>query len=223
MPFPETPQEIGSIVAYRKQMLDNVERNDTDYNSLVELMCADCLICGENVKQQADCSCNARLIDELINIASVIDGHEEYYETRYNICAWTLEVCTNHPRLHVRLLEAAINAMIALEGTDAFEPDLLSLHRAELADVEYNISCADIGEFDRIIQKGHLRRDPVEWTEEYERAIDDAEAEAYGLLADTPRGMGFCFAYWGALKTALAARGIDWHTPPEMNPRVMFD
>ena len=78
------------------------------------------------------------------------------------------------------------------------------------------------GEFIRRHHR-HLKFDPVERTPEWEENIYEAELEADKVLGDTPRGMGFCFSHWPALKAALAKRGIKWQTPPELNPRVMFD
>ena len=69
----------------------------------------------------------------------------------------------------------------------------------------------------------HLKFDPVERTQEWEETIYDAEEEVCDQLKDENRGMGFCFSYWAALRTALAKRGISWNSPSAMNPRVHFD
>lgn len=71
--------------------------------------------------------------------------------------------------------------------------------------------------------KRHLKFDPVERTEEYERVIPDVERAIAGQLKGHPRRMGFCFLYWSAKKTELAKRGIEWNSPAYMNPCVMFD
>src|SRR5574344_562881 len=86
-----------------------------------------------------------------------------------------------------------------------------------------NIRYADSGKFKKIVNRGHLKTDPVEWTEKYEKVIDAAEKEAYAKLSGMPRGMGFCHAYWCAKSEALAKRGIDWRSPSLMNPGVLFD
>ena len=57
----------------------------------------------------------------------------------------------------------------------------------------------------------------------WEEINQEVEAEADALLGDEPRGMGFCFGYWSAKRGVLAKRGIEWHDPHQMNPRVMFD
>ena len=69
----------------------------------------------------------------------------------------------------------------------------------------------------------HLKFDPVERTPQWEAMYYEVERECDRRLGDTPRGMGFCFAYWSTLRQVLHERGIDWRSPSEMNPRVMFD
>ena len=71
--------------------------------------------------------------------------------------------------------------------------------------------------------KRHLKFDPVERSEEYERVIPEVEREIAKKLRGIPRGMGFCFAYWSAKKSELAKRAIEWNSPAYMNPGVMFD
>ena len=69
----------------------------------------------------------------------------------------------------------------------------------------------------------HLEFDSVERTEEWEANYVEVEQECDRRLGDTPRGMGFCFAYWSTLSDVLSERGIHWRSPHQMNPRVMFD
>ena len=69
----------------------------------------------------------------------------------------------------------------------------------------------------------HLKADPIQRTPEWETLYYDVEQECDRRLGDTPRGMGFCFAYWSTLREVLAERGIEWQSPHELNPRVMFD
>ena len=59
----------------------------------------------------------------------------------------------------------------------------------------------------------HLKFDPIERSEEYERAIPEVEREIAKKLKGIPRGMGFCFAYWSVKKTELAKRAIEWNSP----------
>ena len=71
---------------------------------------------------------------------------------------------------------------------------------------------------------GHLRMDPVEYSWEWEKIYYDVEAELDRRLANVPRQMGFCFQYWAMKRELLMEKyGIDWRSPSQMNPRVMFD
>ena len=71
---------------------------------------------------------------------------------------------------------------------------------------------------------GHLRTDPVEYSWEWEKIYYDVEAELDRRLANVPRQMGFCFRYWAMKRELLMEKyGIDWRSPSQMNPRVMFD
>ena len=69
----------------------------------------------------------------------------------------------------------------------------------------------------------HLKADPIERTPLWEEIYSEVEEECDRRLGDTRRGMGFWFAYWSTLATVLSEHGIQWHSPSEMNPRVMFD
>lgn len=69
-----------------------------------------------------------------------------------------------------------------------------------------------------------LKVDPVEYTWEWENIYYDLEDELDELLADVPRGMGFCFHYWSVKEDLLKTKyNIQWKSPSMMNPRVMFD
>lgn len=71
---------------------------------------------------------------------------------------------------------------------------------------------------------GHLMEDPVEYTRRWEEIYYDVEDRLKLRFADERRRMGFCFMYWSAKQDLLKEEyGIDWHTPSQMNPRVMFD
>ena len=80
------------------------------------------------------------------------------------------------------------------------------------------------GRFDKIFFKGYLKRDPIEWSEKYEKIIDEANKKIYALLEDYPRGMGFCLAYWSVKEKVLREDyGVKWKSPVIMNPGVIFD
>ena len=79
-----------------------------------------------------------------------------------------------------------------------------------------------VAEFRKRYQR-HLMFDPIERTPQWEEIYYEVERECDRRLGDTPRGMGFCFAYWMTLHQVLAERGIQWRSPSVLNPGVMFD
>lgn len=71
---------------------------------------------------------------------------------------------------------------------------------------------------------GHLRKDPVEYTREWERIYYDVEDRLNERFANAPRHMGFCFHFWNAKRELLQEEyNINWHSPAQMNPHVIFD
>lgn len=67
-----------------------------------------------------------------------------------------------------------------------------------------------------------LQYDGVERTELYMDIVDEVEKAVEKAVerGDIPR---LCHAMWSYKKDLLAAAGIEWCTPAQMNPRVMFD
>lgn len=71
---------------------------------------------------------------------------------------------------------------------------------------------------------GRLRRDPVEYTSEWEEICYDVEDRIDERFANAPRQRGLCFRIWSAKRDILKEEyGIDWRSPAQMNPRVRFD
>ncbi len=69
-----------------------------------------------------------------------------------------------------------------------------------------------------------LKRDPIELTPEWKKINKEVEKELDELFKDHHRGMGFCHLYWHEKRRILKEKyGIDWHSPAQMNPRVIFD
>lgn len=69
-----------------------------------------------------------------------------------------------------------------------------------------------------------LRHDPIEDTPEFKAVIKQVEKELDELLKNKPKGMGFCHTYWSEKKRILKEKyGINWRSPANMNPHVMFD
>lgn len=65
--------------------------------------------------------------------------------------------------------------------------------------------------------------DPVERTEKWEAYIEEVERICAEQLKDSPKGLGFCHEYWSVMKDVLREYGIEWKTPSEMNPKVIYD
>lgn len=71
---------------------------------------------------------------------------------------------------------------------------------------------------------GHLRKDPVEYTWEWEEIYYDVEDKIDERFMNAPRQMGLCFRIWSAKRELLKEEyGIEWKSPAQMNPRVRFD
>ena len=69
-----------------------------------------------------------------------------------------------------------------------------------------------------------LKHDPLEDHPRLRRVFAKAEREAELELPDVPRSLGFCHVFWETKKRILREKyGINWRTPVEMNPGVLFD
>ncbi len=94
----------------------------------------------------------------------------------------------------------------------------------DLADIATELMNA--GDVERIIserkeRRRSLKHDPVEMTEEYLAVIDEIEEKVE--KSRTTYGHGSCFEVWSLKKSYLLEHDIEWHTPSELNPRVLFD
>ena len=82
------------------------------------------------------------------------------------------------------------------------------------------------GDAQRIInerkeRRRSLKHDPVEMRDEYLAVIDDIEEKVE--KSRTTYGHGSCFEVWSLKKSYLLEHNIEWQTPSELNPRVLFD
>lgn len=132
-----------------------------------------------------------------------------------------IEALTEHPRLSVELLQLRLQALRLLAEESPEEIEEVEL---ELSYFQENIALADAGSFQEIRQRSLLKHDPVEWSAHWEEVIDRVDEKVDTLLADHPRGMGFCYAFWSARReTLLEEFGIEWRSPAQMNRGVIFD
>lgn len=67
----------------------------------------------------------------------------------------------------------------------------------------------------------NILKDPVEKTVEFETAMKKVQKKLDELYPNFPNYI--CYSYWTAKKNLLAKEGIQWKTPVEMNPGIVFD
>lgn len=209
----------------RIRQLDILAKDKGNSDAICELVCADALLCKENVMDFGPSWLNPPLCREIAKyMPAIIDGGGRE-QLAINVCQIAAEHLFHHPRLKLELLELQREAVIALAGEDAEDAEMgIDDLSVEINRYRHNIMAADLGNLDDIEPSGLLRSDHVEWTAEFENAIDAAESKAAEQLKDTPRGMGFCFAWWHVLVDILKTDySIIWHSPSQMNPHVVFD
>ena len=69
-----------------------------------------------------------------------------------------------------------------------------------------------------------INHDPQEDDPAISVIIEQATREAEENLAGFPKMLGYCHAVWGQTKEILKEKyNIDWKTPAEMNPHILFD
>lgn len=71
-----------------------------------------------------------------------------------------------------------------------------------------------------------MKRDPIENTKEYCEAMKKIQPELDALKYELDKqryGMGSCHIYFARKKELLKNEGIDWKSPAECNPYVIFD
>jgi len=74
------------------------------------------------------------------------------------------------------------------------------------------------------VQFSCIKTDQIENSMEYLIIKDELEKKLYYATSKYPQGMGFCFNYWYEKSRILKNDyNINWCSPAELNPRVMFD
>lgn len=170
---------------------------------------------------------NLPLADEFMELLKSIDDPEEEGIGKVHAIEAIVDYLSEYdvPRrmLAIRryeLEQLALCTVVDLKN----EPHLAEELAYNIRKLEDYIDTQHVGTEDfRKKYNRHLKFDPIERTPEWEDIYYDVEQECDRRLGDTPRGMGFCFGYWAELRNVLAERGIEWHSPHELNPRVMFD
>ena len=166
------------------------------------------------------------LAEELLPpLAHEAEGYDHLLNDLYSACGRMAETVCCHPRLMARFKRFYRQVVYRIESAfcNGHELELSGDLSQEISMLELNIWFADNGKWDEIMAIDLLKSDPVEWSEEFENVIDEVEKELYEYFKDESRCMGFCFEFWSRKKALLARRGLEWRTPSEMNPRVIFD
>lgn len=166
---------------------------------------------------------NGVLAKQFLEYATILEGYDHLLNAVQRATERMADAIYEHPRLKVKLLRLRMLVLERIECIEDHPIGLIEDIREEISELERNIAAADKGEFDKIEKSGHLKHDPVEWTARYEEVIDEVESIVEQRLADHPRGMGFCHAYWHEKAAVLANYGVEWRSPARMNPGVLFD
>ena len=153
----------------------------------------------------------------------ILEGFDHMLDSIYSAVERMADCVYEHPRLKKKLLELESLVLLRIESLHDRDLSVTEDIDREINRLGFNIEYADNGRLDLIVDDGHLKHDPVEWTARWEEVVDEADRIVDRKLAGHPRGMGFCFAYWHERKIALGKFGVDWRSPAEMNPGVMFD
>lgn len=189
-----------------------------------EVCCGDVLVAEENLRKQSREWENSSLAKEFLDIATYLEGYDHMLERLYSAVSRMVDTIFERPRLKLKLLDFELMVLRRIEAQTGHDMSICEHVSNELSFYYRNIKYADSGDFASIEQRGNLKHDPIEWSAEYERIIDDVEKKVGELLSDEPRGMGFCFSYWNTKANVLSEYyGIEWRSPAIMNPGVIFD
>lgn len=189
-----------------------------------EVCCGDVLVAEENLRKQSREWENSSLAKEFLDIATYLEGYDHMLKRLYSAVSRMVDTIFERPRLKLKLLDFELMVLRRIEAQTGHDMSICEHVSNELSFYYRNIKYADSGDFASIEQRGNLKHDPIEWSAEYERIIDDVEKKVGELLSDEPRGMGFCFSYWNTKANVLSEYyGIEWRSPAIMNPGVIFD
>ena len=218
--------DYGAEMDKARQAVAGLDRNGDPetLEAYWEVCCGDVLIAEENLRNQQRSWENAALVREFLDIATYLEGYDSMLDNLYSAVSRMKETIFSHPRLKLELLEFEQLVLQRIEALHDQELGECEEVQEEILFYQRNIDRAERGDFDRIDRIGHLKQDPIEWSADFERVIDEVDRKADALLEEYPRGMGFCFAFWSTRAKILREEyGIEWRTPYMMDPGVMFD
>ena len=169
---------------------------------------------------------NIPLAKECVQLLKDIDDPEETPMGKALACEAIIQQLPEYdvPRLVLSILHYKLELV---KASDEQDPERYPTEDEVIKDIQRLSDYIDTEHIDdewfRKLYHRHLKSAPIERTAKWEENYYEVEKEVDRRLGDTPRGMGFCFAYWSTLRQVLSERGIIWHSPSELNPHVMFD
>lgn len=163
---------------------------------------------------------------ECVELLKAIDDPEETPMGKALACEAVIEQLPEYdvPRLVLGILRYQLELVGQSDEPESSGYPTVDGVQAEIRRLEDYIDTEHVS-IKEFMDKYHrsLKFAPVERTPMWEEHYYEVEEECDRRLGETPRGMGFCFAYWSTLRQVLSERGIQWQSPSELNPRVMFD
>ncbi len=71
----------------------------------------------------------------------------------------------------------------------------------------------------------NLIHDPQEDDPALKKIIDQAERESEEILAKQKvvKTRGYCHKLWPEMKRILKEKHVDWKSPADLNPEILFD
>lgn len=210
--------------ARRKASEMEFKGTDTVFDAYMEVICGDVLLAEKDLEEQDREWEIASLAREFLQYARPLEGYDHLLNRLQWAASRMSDTVHGHPRLKLKLLDFELLLLHRIEAQSGHELGSAEDLQREIFRIMSNIELADKGLLDQIRTDSHLKHDPVEWTAEWEEIIDEADRKVYEALADQPRGMGFCHAFWFKRMEVLRNDyGIQWKSPAIMNPGVHFD
>ena len=169
---------------------------------------------------------NIPLAKECVQLLKDIDDPEETPMGKAQACEAIIQQLPEYdvPRLVLSILQYKLQLV---KASDEHDPERYPTEDEVSQEIQRLSDYIDTEHVSsdrfRKLYNRHLKSAPIERTPQWEENYYEVEKEVDRRLGDTPRGMGFCFAYWSTLRQVLSERGIIWQSPSELNPRVMFD
>lgn len=207
---------LAATKAYNENLIKEAQKRlevKEKFLDLVELMRKN----GEEMRLWKNVAITRECMDILEDFSTTCLDKAEVCETllsllpEFDVPRYTLQMV----RQQYRWLNATSSK------SDIVSLESIKAHIKKLEDyIDYeNISNKEfMKKHDKMLNFDPIRRTPL-----WEENICRWEEECDKRMGDAPRGMGFCFGYWHTFAALLAEEGIEWKSPHQMNPGVIFD